>query len=95
MNKIVKPVNANAQQEVCNVLAYLNEIAGKKVILGQHTQTMEQEELAFIYNVTNELRCFATINKYILFRSLYSSALAAFFYVNIYVFFCCILLCFT
>lgn len=55
MNKIVKPVNANAQQEVCNVLAYLNEIAGKKVILGQHTQTMEQEELTFIYNVTNEL----------------------------------------
>lgn len=55
MSYITTPVNPDAQDEVKNVLAYLGEIAGKKVILGQHTQSMGQEELAYIESVTGEL----------------------------------------
>lgn len=42
-----------------------------------------------------KLRCFATLNKNIESKSLDLSALADFFYVNIYEFICCLILCFT
>ncbi len=48
-------VNKNAQKEVKQVLQYLAENRGKKIILGQHTQTMGQEELKYIQDVTGEL----------------------------------------
>lgn len=48
-------VNSNAQAEVNRVLDYLSENRGKKIILGQHTQTMEQKELVYIENVTGAL----------------------------------------
>ena len=51
----ITPVNPNAQEEVKRVLQYLSSIEGKQVILGQHTQTMGQEELVYIYRVTGEL----------------------------------------
>lgn len=52
---IITPVNPNAQEEVKRVLQYLRSIEGKQVVLGQHTQTMGQEELVYIYRVTGEL----------------------------------------
>ncbi len=55
MQYFTEPVNPDAQEEVKNVLSFLGEIAGKKVILGQHTQTMAQEELAYIERVTGKL----------------------------------------
>ena len=48
-----------------------------------------------IYNIYELLRCFATPNRYIKSETLNLSALAEFFYVNICVFLCCIVLRFT
>ena len=44
----------NAVQEVRNVLDYLSDIGGKKIITGQHTQTMAQEELHNIIKITGK-----------------------------------------
>lgn len=52
---ITNPCNPNAIREVKNVMKYLAEIEGKGVITGQHTQTMEQEELLKIQNITGKL----------------------------------------
>lgn len=52
---ITTPVNQNAIREVKEVLAYFANIEGKGIITGQHTQTMEQEELAKIQEVTGKL----------------------------------------
>lgn len=41
------------------------------------------------------LRCFASSDRYNKLKSLYSSALADFFYVNTFELFCCLLLRFT
>ncbi len=49
------PVNPNAIQEVKEVLEYLKSIEGKGILTGQHTQTMGQEELQRIYEVTGKL----------------------------------------
>lgn len=55
MTKEKISVNTDAQQEVENVLKYFKSIAGKKIILGQHTQTMEQDELRYIKEVTGKI----------------------------------------
>ena len=47
-NKIFTPCNPNAQECVKNVMKYLSDITGTGVITGQHTQTMNQEELYYI-----------------------------------------------
>ena len=48
------PCNPNASAQACNVLDYLYDLRGKGIILGQHTQTMAQEELAYIFDVTGK-----------------------------------------
>ena len=48
----MKPVNRNATANACALLEYLYDVAGKKIIAGQHTQTREQEELSYIYDKT-------------------------------------------
>lgn len=48
------PCNSDASKEVRNVLKYLSDIAGKGILTGQHTQTMEQAELAYIKEVTGK-----------------------------------------
>ena len=53
-NKMSKPCNENAQKFVWNVMKYLSDITGKQIITGQHTQTMEQEELHHIEQVTGK-----------------------------------------
>ena len=52
--KIFTPVNENAQDCVRNVLRYLSEISYSKTLTGQHTQTMAQEELHRIKDVTGK-----------------------------------------
>ncbi len=47
--------NKNAQQETLRLLEFLRENRGRRVILGQHTQTMAQEELRHIKDITGEL----------------------------------------
>lgn len=49
------PTNKNATDSVKRVMKYLFDITGKKVIAGQHTQSMAQEELYHIKNVTGKL----------------------------------------
>lgn len=49
-----KSVNKNACREVQAVLNYLADIEGKHILTGQHTQTMAQEELQYIYAVTGK-----------------------------------------
>lgn len=51
----MKSVNPNAHEEVNRVLDYLESIRGNKIILGQHTQTMDQRELGYINGITGEL----------------------------------------
>ena len=53
MNKY-QPCNPNASPQVRNVLDYLAGLRGKGILLGQHTQTMAQEELTFIREVTGK-----------------------------------------
>ena len=48
------PCNSNASAEVRNVLDYLAGLRGNGVVLGQHTQTRQQEELAYIRRVTGK-----------------------------------------
>lgn len=52
---ITQPVNPNAQPEVKKLLEYLNNIEGKAILTGQHTQTQKQEELILIEKETGKL----------------------------------------
>ena len=54
-NLITTPVDPHAQQGVKNVLQYLAEISGTKIITGQHTQSMAQEEMHHIQKITGKL----------------------------------------
>lgn len=49
------PVNKNASKEAIALLNYLKSIEGKGVIVGQHTQTLEQIELWYQQRVTGKL----------------------------------------
>ena len=53
-DKIFVPQNKNAQDCVKNVMKYLSDITYEKVITGQHTQSMAQEELHYIEQVTGK-----------------------------------------
>lgn len=53
--KNAAPCNPNAQECVHRVLEYLADSAGKRVITGQHTQTRQQKELAYIQKITGKL----------------------------------------
>ena len=53
-DKIYMPVDPNAQPCVRNVLKYLSDISGDRIITGQHTQTMAMEELECIRRVTGK-----------------------------------------
>ncbi|MCR5201724.1 MAG: glycoside hydrolase family 26 protein, partial [Lachnospiraceae bacterium] len=49
-----KPVNINATKEAKELLDFLCETAGNKLITGQHTQTNPMEEIEYIKNVTGK-----------------------------------------
>lgn len=53
-DKIFVPRNKNAQNGVKNVMKFLSDITYEKIITGQHTQTMAQEELHYIEEVTGK-----------------------------------------
>lgn len=53
-DKLYTPSNPNAQRGVKNVLKFLSDISGEKTVTGQHTQTMAQEELIRIEEVTGK-----------------------------------------
>ncbi len=53
-NKLYTPVNPNAQECVKNLLKYFSDISCDKVVTGQHTQTMAQEELYKIEEITGK-----------------------------------------
>lgn len=53
-NKNYIPSNPNAQECVKKVMKYLSDISGEKIITGQHTQTLEMEELKHIQSVTGK-----------------------------------------
>ncbi len=48
-------VNPNATKEARELLNYLSDIAGKKIITGQHTQTNPMEEARYILEKTGKL----------------------------------------
>lgn len=48
------PVNKNATQKAKDLLAYLEEISGKAIITGQHTQTIPMEEVSYIKDITGK-----------------------------------------
>ena len=48
-------VNPNATEEARELLNYLSDIAGKKIITGQHTQTNPMEEAQYILEKTGKL----------------------------------------
>ena len=48
------PCNSAASAEARSVLDYLAGLRGNGILLGQHTQTMAQEELAYIREVTGK-----------------------------------------
>lgn len=48
------PVNPNATKEAKELLSYLTDIAGKRIISGQHTQTIPMEEISYIEEITGK-----------------------------------------
>lgn len=48
------PVNKNASEKAKELLNYLSEVAGKKIITGQHTQTNLMEEILYIEEMTGK-----------------------------------------
>ncbi|MBQ0042945.1 MAG: beta-mannosidase, partial [Lachnospiraceae bacterium] len=48
------PCNPNAQEGVKNVLKYLADVMGDKIVTGQHTQEMEQAERVMIKELTGK-----------------------------------------
>lgn len=48
------PVNTHATKEAKELLEYLYNTAGKKIITGQHTQTIPMEERTHIHNITGK-----------------------------------------
>ena len=48
----MKPANPNLTPKALELLEYLHATAGKKIITGQHTQTVPMEERAYIHNIT-------------------------------------------
>ncbi|MBQ8288185.1 MAG: beta-mannosidase [Clostridia bacterium] len=55
MTTSITPANPNMTAEARAVLAYLHEIRGKGILLGQHTLTMAQEELSHLETLTGKL----------------------------------------
>ncbi len=53
-DKLYTPCNPDAQQCVKNVMKYLSDITYEKLITGQHTQSLAQEELHYIEEVTGK-----------------------------------------
>ncbi len=51
---MMEPVNKNATKEARELLEFLYDTAGKKLISGQHTQTIPMEEADYIYEVTGK-----------------------------------------
>ena len=49
-----KAANKHISHSAQNLLDYLSEIAGKKIITGQHTQTNPMEEIDYIYEQTGK-----------------------------------------
>ncbi|MCD7745313.1 MAG: glycoside hydrolase family 26 protein [Lachnospiraceae bacterium] len=54
MNQAKTPCNKNATPEAVKLLAYLESISGKAVLLGQHTQTRNPKELRYIQDITGK-----------------------------------------
>jgi len=52
---IIEPCNKNAIAEVKNVLEYLAKTKGNGIITGQHTLTIDQEELTYLSETTGKL----------------------------------------
>lgn len=50
----MKPVNNNATKEARELLQYLYDTAGQRIITGQHTQTVPMEERTHIHNLTGK-----------------------------------------
>lgn len=53
-DKIFVPCDPEAQQGVKNVMKFLSDITYDRVVTGQHTQTMAQEELHYIEKITGK-----------------------------------------
>ena len=53
-DKLFTPVNPHSRECVKNVLKFLSDISYDKIVAGQHIQTMEQEELHKIEEVTGK-----------------------------------------
>lgn len=51
---MMKPVNKNATKQAEELLQYLYDTAGKKIITGQHTQTNPMEEIDYIHQITGK-----------------------------------------
>ena len=49
-----KPVNKNATSRACELLQYLCDVAGRRIITGQHTQTIPMEEIVYIEEQTGK-----------------------------------------
>lgn len=51
---MITTANSNATKKAKDLLEYLHEVAGKKIITGQHTQTNPMEEITYIKELTGK-----------------------------------------
>lgn len=49
-----RPANKNATKEAVELLDYISDCAGKRIITGQHTQTVGMEEITYIRTLTGK-----------------------------------------
>ena len=49
---MIRCANPNATEKARELLSYLYETAGRKIITGQHTQTKPMEEISYIKEIT-------------------------------------------
>ncbi len=49
---MIQTANKNTNKKACELLNFLHETAGKKIITGQHTQTNPMEEITYIKEIT-------------------------------------------
>ena len=51
---MIQTANPNTTKEACELLKYLHEVAGNRIITGQHTQTNPMEEITYIKEITRK-----------------------------------------
>ena len=95
-DKIIENNQVTIMGEIASPFFFSHEVYGEGFyMVDVQVKRLSNSEDRIPLMVSERLRCFAPPNRYLQVKSLISSAIADFFCVKIYVFYCCIILRFT